>query len=130
MFERPSDFGETYLLEERLRVQIVIERVLKQRTHAAVQKWRQILNENVAVGAKEAFRYLRQDDDPDKAIASMGVGQVLQANHVLSAGLWCCPDREVMGKGGTGTGSVGQCEVGQEARRCHHGHRVQVLTGE
>ena len=40
-------------------------------------KWRNELNEPAEAGMREAFRYLRQDDDPDRDICSLGVRQVL-----------------------------------------------------
>ncbi len=68
-----------------MRLAALLEAYLANRKQLAVTKWRNELNERVEAGMREAFRYLRQDDDPDRAICCMGVAQVLEANRAMWA---------------------------------------------
>ena len=79
-------------------------------------KWRRELDERAEAGLREAFRFLRQDDDPDREICSMGVGQVLSANCAIWAKLWEVDPR------------LGTCRVGQEARTAAVGHQVRRVA--
>jgi hypothetical protein len=88
-FTQPWAFSDG-AMEDRLRVQVLLEQGIQQRKKAAVEKWRQILNERAAKGAKEAFQFMRQADVPHKAIGSLGVGQLLKP-AMLWAGLRCRP---------------------------------------
>ena len=113
MFAKPWDVGVERLAGERVRLAALLEAYLANRKQLAVTKWHNELNERTEAGMREAFRYLRQDDDPDRAICCMGVGQVLESNRVTWAKNWdLCPDGQEEGD----TPAAGRCSAGREAR--------------
>ena len=107
-----------------MRLAALLEAYLANRKKLAVTKWRNELNERAEAGMREAFRYLRQDDDPDRAICCMGVGQVLEANRVMWAKLW---DVGSVGHNEDVNPAAGRCSAGQEARGQADGHQVKRI---
>ena len=116
IFEAPWCVAPEVLAEERVRLAALMDAYLANRKALAIAKWRRELDERAEAGLREAFRFLRQDDDPDREICSKGVGQVLSANCAIWSKLW-----EVDPK-------LGKCRVGHEARTAVGGHRVLRVT--
>jgi hypothetical protein len=127
VFAKPWGVGVEQLAGERVRLAALLETYLANRKLLAVTKWRNELNERAESGMREAFRYLRQDDDPDRAICCMGVGQVLEANRAVWAKHWdVCPDAPA----NVGSPAAGRCTVGSEARAQATGHQVHRIEAE
>ena len=116
IFQAPWDCAPELLAEERVRLAALMDTYLANRKALAIAKWRRELDERAEAGLREAFRFLRQDDDPDKEICSKGVGQVLSSNCAVWSKLW-----EV-------DPGLGRCRVGDEARTAVEGHQVRRIA--
>ena len=127
VFANPWNWEAEQLAEERVRLAATMEQYMANRKLLAIAKWRNEVNERAEAGMREAFRYLRQDDDPDRDICNLGVGQVLRANEEIWAKLW---DVRPAATDGEGVLESGRCTVGHEARSQAGGHRVQRIGAE
>ncbi len=73
VFPEPLFFGEGYLSDERARLRDTVARLQAESKKEAIRARRQKLCDRAANGAKDAFRFVRGDDDPDRSGSGPGL---------------------------------------------------------
>ena len=118
MLAEPWLFGEQFLRDERGRLRGTVETTVAEAKKEGIARWRRSINDSAAQGTRQAFRFIRGDDDPGREAGHLGVAQVLRQHCGQLSELWQCSEEA----GGAAAGAFGA-----QARARFKGHRTKVV---